>query len=935
MIRPNNISYDAVNARVILHLQWRCVCNGTTPGDTLMVVGSHNKLGKWDIIQATPMMTTAAAYPLWHMKDGVPLMIDKSGGDQWEHSSDPHCSEFQLYNSRHPIEFKFIIRKSNGVIEWEPIEGNRVVCPYDILEYSNVMRGNIESAEGIVECVWGDLKANRITYGPLTMRRTANQEASRFVPQYASSPKETPVFKPTASVNSFYRNDGIPGVPPIQSSNSNNWFHAGQSNQSSAISFMGTPPIGSQNNINCQKFPNSIDNRPHMTPSMHSPSWMRDKPAKKQQTSNNAPVAPVVSVAATAQNPVMHKTASQIQTPRLQAAVQNDLTPSPSGKSIGSRLNSSYHGIKRGAFIVANAGNVAQDYTVLHTVGRGTFGEVRVVRSVVSGELRAAKNIPKCYVEDVERFRQEIDIMKSLDHPNIVRLFETYEDGSDIFLVMEYCQGGELFERLVNEGVFGEESTMWVMRQVLEAVSYCHSRGVAHRDLKPENFLFLDNETNSPLKLIDFGLACPFNEYTVMTTCAGTPYYVAPQVLEKAYGPECDFWSAGVMMYILLCGYPPFCGGSDRSILNLISLGEFKFHEQDWKNISVEAKELVRMLLEVDPRKRITADLALQHPWFENCKYMKKLLHKHSGSIRSNPPLDLVSKFTRFTGLSRLKKIALTVVAQNISDEGEIKELRNLFRILDTNRDGVLDADEIRAGVETIYRNAENEAQSTTYWKETEQMESLLRAVDTSGTGSIDYTEFLAACLHTYHYQHNDACKKAFKVLDRDADGRISAEELQHIFIMSGGGPADDQDVLQALQEADADGDGCISYPEFVTLMNRIPSRSLLTLQGDEGIRMGQKNCSRTNLITTEEDQLPKIHSVPGINGADLHSHESIHPVTERDPCLAISMEINQRTRSLLKLLGSTTEGGNSHGHNEGGCRNFWEGSVDVEGVDI
>eukprot|EP00915_Cephaloidophora_sp_WS-2016_P006641 GHVH01008965.1.p1 GENE.GHVH01008965.1~~GHVH01008965.1.p1 ORF type:complete len:390 (+),score=51.77 GHVH01008965.1:122-1291(+) len=363
------------------------------------------------------------------------------------------------------------------------------------------------------------------------------------------------------------------------------------------------------------------------------------------------------------------------------------------------------------------------------------------------------------------------------------------------------------------------------------------------------------------------------------------------------------------MMYILLCGYPPFCGGSDRAILNLISKGDFTFPESDWCHISLEAKELVKKLLDVDPASRISADDALQHPWFDRGKNNQKFLYHNPRNNKMTGPIDLISKFTRFTGLSRLKKIALTIVAQNISDESEVQELRNLFRTLDTNRDGVLDADEIRAGIEMISKTADHDI-TTTFWKEAEQMESLLHAIDTSGTGTIDYTEFLAACLHTYHYQHDDACKKAFKVLDRDADGRISADELRDIFAMAGGGPSDDQEVIQALQEADIDGNGSISYTEFVTLMTRIPSRSLLTLQGDDGIRLMQKNASRTNLISNQDDNDHLLNTSTDYylnNGqASPSPQRSASNSSVTRTGLPISKEINQRTRSLLKLLDST-----------------------------
>eukprot|EP00820_Chromera_velia_P024332 Cvel_32861.t1-p1 / transcript=Cvel_32861.t1 / gene=Cvel_32861 / organism=Chromera_velia_CCMP2878 / gene_product=Calcium-dependent protein kinase 2, putative / transcript_product=Calcium-dependent protein kinase 2, putative / location=Cvel_scaffold5206:3376-5449(+) / protein_length=404 / sequence_SO=supercontig / SO=protein_coding / is_pseudo=false len=224
----------------------------------------------------------------------------------------------------------------------------------------------------------------------------------------------------------------------------------------------------------------------------------------------------------------------------------------------------------RQAFILSSSGSMSQFYRQVKKIGQGTWGAVHEVVHKTTGALRAAKVIPKVFVEDIDRFRQEIELMKSLDHPNIVRLYETFEDQADIYLVMEYCAGGELFDRLLASGSFSELDACRLMNQILAGVAYCHKLRVVHRDLKPENFLFLLKDPNSPIKLIDFGLASRYTPGQLLRTRAGTPYYVSPQVLEGRYGPECDVWSAGVMMYILLCGYPPFNGPTDTEIMERV-----------------------------------------------------------------------------------------------------------------------------------------------------------------------------------------------------------------------------------------------------------------------------------------------------------------------------------------------------------------------------
>lgn len=189
--------------------------------------------------------------------------------------------------------------------------------------------------------------------------------------------------------------------------------------------------------------------------------------------------------------------------------------------------------LKKQWFIKSNNGKVEDHYDVdpKKVLGSGTYGMVFKAKKKGTKITRAIKQIPKKKVKNQERFQREIEIMSNLDHPNIIKLYETFEDDKNIYLVMEVCEGGELFDRIIERGFFSEVDARTIFTQIMQAINYCHSKSISHRDLKPENFLFLTKHDDSPIKVIDFGLSKNFDHNSAMTTKAGTPYYISPEVL--------------------------------------------------------------------------------------------------------------------------------------------------------------------------------------------------------------------------------------------------------------------------------------------------------------------------------------------------------------------------------------------------------------------
>lgn len=206
-----------------------------------------------------------------------------------------------------------------------------------------------------------------------------------------------------------------------------------------------------------------------------------------------------------------------------------------------------------------------------------------------------------------------------MDHPNVVRLFGMYDDATHLYLVMEICEGGELFDRIVEAGHLQEDTVQTAMKQMLRAVAYCHGMHIAHRDLKPENFILQTKESleKTSLKLIDFGLAKYCKDGETLKSAVGTVHYVAPEILAQSYNKKVDVWSLGVIMYCLLCGTPPFHGANDRQILGSIKRGQYSTDGEKWTPVSKEAKSLLGSLLEKDADARLTAKGALENKWFK------------------------------------------------------------------------------------------------------------------------------------------------------------------------------------------------------------------------------------------------------------------------------------------------------------------------------
>jgi calcium-dependent protein kinase len=444
--------------------------------------------------------------------------------------------------------------------------------------------------------------------------------------------------------------------------------------------------------------------------------------------------------------------------------------------------------------------NVRDLYTLGKKLGQGQFGTTYLCIEKATGREYACKSIAKRKLisrEDVEDVRRELHIMHHLSgHPNIVMIKGAYEDVSSVHLVMELCGGGELFDRIIQRGHYSEAKAAELTRTIVGVVETCHSLGVMHRDLKPENFLFSSTREDADLKTTDFGLSVFFKPGQVFTDVVGSPYYVAPEVLRKHYGPEADVWSAGVILYILLSGVPPFWAETEQGIFEQVLRAELDFTSDPWPKISRSAKDLIRRMLNPHIGKRLKAHEVLCHPWI--CE----------DGVAPDKPIDsaVQTRLKQFSAMNKLKKIAIRVIAESLSEE-EIAGLKEMFMMMDTDGSGSISFEELKAGLKKVGSNLMEE-----------DVRQLMDAADVDGNGTIDYGEFLAATLHLNKIEREENMYAAFSYLDKDNSGYLTTDELQQAIEEFNMG---DMSVDDLIHEVDQNNDGRIDYNEFVTMMRK------------------------------------------------------------------------------------------------------------------
>ena len=461
--------------------------------------------------------------------------------------------------------------------------------------------------------------------------------------------------------------------------------------------------------------------------------------------------------------------------------------------------------------VVETKGNPSDKYVKGKRIGSGTFGVVFEAKNIIFNNLVAMKVIPKQVDMDNLYIKNEIDILKKLSHPNIVRIFEFYESTNNFYLINEFCDGGELFN-MINKNNFNEQQLSIIFYQVFSGLCYLHENKIFHRDLKPENILIsqkekdlLTDEEYLWIKIIDFGTAKIFEKNKKERAIVGSAYYIAPEVLNQDYNEKCDTWSVGVILYMFLTGHAPFDGKNNEEIIHSIRTKNLDNLDKKLSKRSPEVTDLVKGLLEKDTKKRLSAKDALNHIWFKTFNGRKLFQNFKQKDIE--PYIDNLFNYTFH---SKIQQLVIAFLVHNLPSTDSSTNILKLYRYFNDSGDCKLTKEELIKGLSN-YRDSLEVAK---------KVDHLFLLLDSDNNGYIEFEEFLRACIDKKQLLKEEYLKYAYKFMDKENKGNLTVQDVNNLFC-EGSNKLFEIAISKDISDVDEDGDGNINFQEFKKLMTK------------------------------------------------------------------------------------------------------------------
>ena len=466
--------------------------------------------------------------------------------------------------------------------------------------------------------------------------------------------------------------------------------------------------------------------------------------------------------------------------------------------------------VKQDILVNEEKGNPSKKYKPKKMLGSGSFGSVYEAKNTIFGSTVAMKVIKKDKENelDEQEIRNEIDILKKLSHPNIVKIYEFYVSENHYYIITEFCKEGELFSYIKNR--YSERQLAVLFYQVFSGLWYLHENKILHRDIKLENIMISgkekDNSTGEELfwvKIIDFGTAKIFEKNKKEKDVVGSSYYIAPEVLKQSYNEKCDTWSVGVILYMTLVGRAPFDGKDDEEIIKKINSVDYNKNEPRLVKHSPEVRDLVSKLLEKNTEKRYSAKEALEHPWFS--KFGGRALFSNFDEEEIKP---IIENLLNYSFNSKIQQLVIAFLVHNLPSTDSSILILKLFRYFNKSGNCKLSKEELVNGLYAYKPKEEVD----------KIIDHLFLLLDGDNDGYIEYEEFLRACIKKKQILTSTYLKYAFKFIDKERTGTLDVKKIINAFVTT------PNKLIEAvfnntLNNVDKDGDGIIDFEEFQELM--------------------------------------------------------------------------------------------------------------------